>query len=162
MITCHNFVTSFCSFSLKIRKFFFFWRLSWKYVIIPIHQNIFLIYLIGAHNVHINSPLQHFSKYKNYGNRWRLVHHSINSKLTGLSFLVHFILRTSAIFAVEGGFSEVSKRWEKKSLKTKHIYAKQCTKFMPSLAGCVIKWTFDMAVKENWKLAIKRTYCISF
>ena len=30
------------------------------------------------------------------------MHHSINSKLIGLSFLVHFILRTSAIFAVEG------------------------------------------------------------
>ena len=29
--------------------------------------------------------------------------HSVNNKLIGLSFLAHFILRTSAIFSVEGG-----------------------------------------------------------
>ena len=46
------------------------------------------------------------------------MHNRMNSKLIGLSFLVHFILRTSAIFAVEGGgdYSEVSKRWEKNVL----------------------------------------------
>ena len=48
--------------------------------------------------------------------------YGINSELIGLSFLVHFIRRTSAIFAVEGGMFWSFETMRKTSFKTKYTF----------------------------------------